>query len=683
LRSFIDGSTPLLIGPDLSDLTQITPKKAAEFSVKTVVISAAAFERSHPVKVLVQQWSDAYPNLATTDSPTADQEVSSTELSEETRNEDDPVLEELWTQTEALSDEATDIDLLDYRHYSRAIFEFVAAAKSKPPMSIGISAPWGIGKSSLMKQVKGRLDLHRKGGRDQDTVPCFTVEVNAWKYGSDEAIWPAITSEIYEQTASTLSPWERFKFRTVLALSLPSRSLWSALGAWNVWVALIILAVSAVIAIVFADTSELKLLDISAWEPDNTVRGFAPSMPLVVAVITTFVNITGWTGFRRTFQSPFSRRLKRSIDAGISGAARAPKEAEDDINRMLDFLTHDGEARVVVFIDDLDRCTPGRVLETVEALNLLFTNSGRSRNTSREIVFILGMDRELVAASLSVAYRDLVSELRDRGSVANAGGFGHRFLSKIVQMSFVIPPPQREAMERFINHHVALDRPIGESDLPDPNPSDELVDNYVRRLRPILRNPEDVSDRVEALRQELLAEIAADTSEGTGQMAQMRTDAVTASLVDVESTLVSRLMFADAPDIQREIAHAAVNYLGRNPRDVKRFINSVRLQLLVFYYMRSEWNQGQIRQIAKWGAIQLRWPGFAEESLKRPTTLKDTEELLSESGPDATFSETDLKERGFPNRTTQLILHDLDFRRVMRSDPELAGFDFEKLPLVS
>ena len=25
----------------------------------------------------------------------------------------------------------------------------------------------------------------------------------------------------------------------------------------------------------------------------------------------------------------------------------------------------------------------------------------------------------------------------------------------------------------------------------------------------------------------------------------------------------------------------------------------------------------------------------------------------------------------------------VDFRRVMRSDPELAGFDFEKLPLVS
>ncbi len=84
---------------------------------------------------------------------------------------------------------------------------------------------------------------------------------------------------------------------------------------------------------------------------------------------------------------------------------------------------------LVVFVDDLDRCSSGAVAQVIEAINLFL--AGEFPNC----VFVLAMEPEVVAAHVEVAYRDLAesmpAHLRE--------DLGWRFLEKIVQLPLRVP----------------------------------------------------------------------------------------------------------------------------------------------------------------------------------------------------------------------------------------------------
>ena len=49
-------------------------------------------------------------------------------------------------------------DALGYELYAEAIAEFVRNESTRPPLVVGIQAPWGQGKTTLMRMVQGQLD---------------------------------------------------------------------------------------------------------------------------------------------------------------------------------------------------------------------------------------------------------------------------------------------------------------------------------------------------------------------------------------------------------------------------------------------------------------------------------------------------------------------------------------------
>ena len=49
-------------------------------------------------------------------------------------------------------------DKLGYAPYADAVAAFIRHRATLPPLTIGIKAPWGAGKTSLMRMVQNRLD---------------------------------------------------------------------------------------------------------------------------------------------------------------------------------------------------------------------------------------------------------------------------------------------------------------------------------------------------------------------------------------------------------------------------------------------------------------------------------------------------------------------------------------------
>jgi len=90
-----------------------------------------------------------------------------------------------------------------------------------------------------------------------------------------------------------------------------------------------------------------------------------------------------------------------------------------------------GARRLIIFIDDLDRCLPDQIIALLEALKLYLNR--------HECVFLLAVDNERLVKVIAGKYGDLGIE-------------GTDYLEKIVQMPFLMPRLSPPVFERYVDH---------------------------------------------------------------------------------------------------------------------------------------------------------------------------------------------------------------------------------------
>lgn len=122
-------------------------------------------------------------------------------------------------------------------------------------------------------------------------------------------------------------------------------------------------------------------------------------------------------------------------------------------------LAKDG-TKLVLFVDDLDRCEPGQIIDLLEAIKLFF---------DLEHLFIfLAVDKEVVDRGVQIKYKDF------EFAKERAAAVGAEYLEKMVQLPLTLFPLHRQQVEGFvtklnppaaIQQHLPLLR-----ELLDPNP---------------------------------------------------------------------------------------------------------------------------------------------------------------------------------------------------------------------
>ena len=88
-----------------------------------------------------------------------------------------------------------------------------------------------------------------------------------------------------------------------------------------------------------------------------------------------------------------------------------------------------GQRKLVVFIDDLDRCQPSTAIAVLEALKLYLNLDG--------CIFVLGIDRQPIEAAIAEEYKNL--------DIAKES-----YLDKIVQLPFTIPALKKEHVDAYV-----------------------------------------------------------------------------------------------------------------------------------------------------------------------------------------------------------------------------------------
>ena len=93
-----------------------------------------------------------------------------------------------------------------------------------------------------------------------------------------------------------------------------------------------------------------------------------------------------------------------------------------------------GPARVVLFIDDLDRCPPPRVVEVLEATQLLLKTP--------LFVVVLGLDTRYATRALEKEYKEILQHDGDPS--------GMDYIEKIIQLPYRVRPIETTGLDSFL-----------------------------------------------------------------------------------------------------------------------------------------------------------------------------------------------------------------------------------------
>lgn len=593
-------------------------------------------------------------------------------------------------------------DALGYSPYVASLLTVISDPQTSLPLSMAISAPWGSGKSSVMRWMESEFKLHRAGkshncvlvpnrGRwnSEMTEDAYsvrkvkTVWIDAWRYQSGAALWANFTKEIYQQGQRQIRWWfPRLKFRLALAngltvnqspvesVKLPKllRRLFEYVRPLEGYGLVQILA-KALVRNWLPITATLGLgagVGAGIFYGVTVDNNVGEGKSAIMAVLAGGIPIVGGflTRAKGIFRVPFSFDL----DKISSASAQRPEPVDSvsapaDIERLVRLLTRKDEA-LVVFIDDLDRCSPDKVRDAVEAINLLFNGPPNAKT-----IFILGMDVDMVAASLRVAYRDMIDELEDQES-GDADDFGHRFLSKIVQLSFYLPEPRNTKLLRYIDHLIGpeeIGQEIGGPELGTPTWTDIFGgtqnDSVARR---------ELEERLESDMASWIQDDSYMTARAAEQVVRSYSEEEQSMAAEIAQGIVQRrvvgTLTGDSEEVKKAIRFGSRS-LPPRPRDYKRFVNSMRLQLLVDRLsLNFDGSQAHAtdEQIAKWTALCMRWPNLAAEVRPRSARFKELEIWSKEDGNTAPT--------GWPKRLRQLS-KDPQFKIAIAKEPALADVD--------
>ncbi len=150
-------------------------------------------------------------------------------------------------------------------------------------------------------------------------------------------------------------------------------------------------------------------------------------------------------------------------------------------------LSDNGRRRVVIFVDDLDRCLPSNALQVLESMKLFFDVEG--------CVFVVGLDQEIAELAVATKY-SIVDSKGTLGVVS-----GNDYVKKIFQVPFALPrissrqlqdylstieanadleDGQREDFHRNIRRHLRF---LPSEDSVNPREIKRLINAYILQLK--------------------------------------------------------------------------------------------------------------------------------------------------------------------------------------------------------
>lgn len=634
------------------------------------------------------------------------------------------------------TDRPAPVDTLGRATFVDTIHELLMSPTTQPPLGVGLYAPWGQGKSSVLMQLRAKLDptraqhttstpaaaelepthelvlkdnepgLLRRGRRGSpvrtrlsrgfalrrlrrpysgvDSLPfqmrpidprrptTITIWFNPWMYETPDQIWAGLTREILDGVTNRLSPeqrqrlWFDLNLRRTDPTALRKRIIATYLPR-----SLIGVFATVILAVLGLTVLTMGVLSI------NGITSQGVNSTGIAALLLTMLGIAIEAARRNrdiadTWATPES--LRRPSSHGLAGPASGGTKPHsnlaetgqrgflhllrNDVAEILELATQ--HSRVVILIDDLDRCGPKVLDDMIEAINLLLTKS------IGPCSFVLALEPTIVAAHLETSFSTLRQRLHeDPVSFGKLDHAGWRFLAKIFDLPIRLPRIRDTGLASFLQTLTEL--PVPDTAAPPPPSSAEIP------ARPTVAPARTAGRKPQAHLSTAAESASIATSDGTSAVVIGGNTEQGVQLVEVLEGL---------PPVQNALRQAILSLAARNPRQTKTFVNLWR------FYMLLEYRSGLLSRnlpiverhsiaMARFVEILVRWPWMldalstqAQETDAGPNTL---EMLISAQDDDERWNQIAATVGWSEHNATATALREL-LHRDRKEDAELVGF---------
>jgi hypothetical protein len=253
---------------------------------------------------------------------------------------------------------------LGFAQIAEALAAVVQA--SEPRFAVGIFGGWGSGKSTLMDEIERLITEQQQA---------IVVKFNAWRYERE----PHLIVPLLDTIRASLSDWA--------ARRAPD------------------------------DPQGSKVREL-AGRIGRVVRALVRATSLEIGLSGAVV-------------------LKADVGQALDEMSAEPANTEaspqslyfaafEELRAAFSQVSSVGPSRIVVFVDDLDRCLPDRALTVLESMKLFFDMPG--------FVFIVGLDEQAVEAAVRTRFSR--QEADTHGPDGRVEG---EYLKKIFQVPYTLP----------------------------------------------------------------------------------------------------------------------------------------------------------------------------------------------------------------------------------------------------
>ncbi|MGI5151449.1 KAP family P-loop NTPase fold protein [Plantactinospora sp. CA-294935] len=265
-------------------------------------------------------------------------------------------------------------DLLGFDAVAEVVTKAVTAG-GLDPVTVGIHSAWGGGKSTALNLIATRLE------REGHVV---VVRIDPWEFENAEDLRGTLIAQVLDELQSRvesvpdIEPSKREKLVARLG-DLRRRIAWGR-------IAQVLVSSAVTMSPNFEGLIEALTPKPKQQEPDESdAQGTAGAQ--------------GMAGFREAFEA-----LLKEVD---------------------------GIRKVVVLVDDLDRCLPPTIMATLEAIKLFLSVKG--------MAFVLAADEDLIREAIGVHLESTAK-----------GGFAKLYTEKIIQLPVSLPVLSLEQAEAYI-----------------------------------------------------------------------------------------------------------------------------------------------------------------------------------------------------------------------------------------
>lgn len=276
-------------------------------------------------------------------------------------------------------DSETEIDFLDF-DYLIALLKDIIDNEELLPATIGVYGDWGSGKSSLIKMAMNDFECN-------NDIVCLNF--NAWLFESYDDAKTSLLGSILDRICEKKDLTDRAK---------------------------------DIVEGLYKSIDKLKL--------------FKKSVLFGLDIATTGGMFTATSILFDKFINKDSSEKKQQIMENIKKELNEENLRKDIKKFREEFDELLGETKIeklIIFIDELDRCSPDTILSTLEAIRLfLFTG-----NT----VFIIGADERQISYAVKSKFKEIKGQEID---------IGKEYLEKLIQYPIRIPRLNNKEMEFYM-----------------------------------------------------------------------------------------------------------------------------------------------------------------------------------------------------------------------------------------